>query len=90
MNTQTIDVKKTFKALIGVARLTYEAANTNEYYKLEEIFREALRKFLHHDLSDLSKNDLLILCDLVSRHRPVPLHTFIGQLGRLAKNRPQL
>lgn len=88
--TITLPVKQQFKNIIRKAKSTYAKANTNDYYRHADILTEMLRKFLHNDISDLSKNDLLILCDLVNRHRPVALHSFLITLSQLAKNAPKL
>lgn len=87
MEPKTLTVKQQFNALCKDAKAAY-ATEGDEYHKKCEAITVRLREFLRNDLSSLSKNDVLILCNLVNRHQPIALHVFLRKMGDFANNCP--
>lgn len=49
-----------------------------KYYDSREVFRKSLGTFIDTaELSQLTTNEILKLCDLVQTYRPCPLHSFL-------------
>lgn len=58
----------------------------NEYYAAQDALNKSLREFIRlADLSVLNGKQVLQLCDLVQRHRPVALHSFLITCGQHIK-----
>lgn len=47
------------------------------YYAYQEKFNTYLRVFLRTDFSCLRSRDILTLCAMVQKYRPVALHSFL-------------
>lgn len=75
-------LKKDFANLKkGHKRLEALKNDDRLYYVEREKFVSALRKFLHLEFTELSKENFLWLCDRVSTYRPVEPFSFLVSIS---------
>lgn len=78
-------VKIDFK-LILKKEAALKSLEGNKYYTAQDELNKSLREFIRlADLSVLNTNQILQLCNLVQRHRPVALHSFLITCGQHIK-----
>jgi len=79
-------VAKEFSKILKVKKELQKEAlkgdnNHQKYYVLENTLKAMLRDFLRTEFTTLSKEKFLILCDLVSSHRPVEPFSFLVSIS---------
>lgn len=81
MNTQTLtpaeQVRKEFKAVLGLAHVVDQNSGSDQYYIYQEKLKAKMIEFLRTDFSVLNTKQFLKLAALVSTHRPVAPHSFL-------------
>lgn len=84
MNTQAKEMSVSFKDLVNRDNELNKLGGDAYYTKQAQLISQ-MRVFLRTDFSGLSGKQMLYLCDLVQRHRPVALHSFLIACGLLIK-----
>lgn len=80
MDMQTKLTKAAFRAIVKQYKAVNRLVNTNSpnaYFDAVEALNKLLVQFLRMDFSVLNGKDLLLLCSMVSSHRPVKPFSFL-------------
>lgn len=70
------EIKKEFNSILKEAR-EIQKITGKEYYPRQEDFTKRLKVFIRWDFSQLTATQLLQLCTLVSKFRPVEPFSFL-------------
>ncbi len=77
-------IKADFKKLVAMESINWELFSNDsksQYWIDHEKFTSKLKDFLRTEFTTLPKNDFLMLCDLVSRFRPVQPFSFLVSIS---------
>lgn len=82
-----METRSLFKALLSAEKILciFEVDLPDKYWVAQKNFIETFRTFLNLDFSNLTGKEMLKLCALVSRYRPVEPVQFLTICAKLAK-----
>lgn len=79
-------VRADFRIILKKAEALNKLTASTGYYTAQDELNQLLRTFIRlADLSVLNGKQVLQLCDLVQKHRPVALHSFLITCGQHIK-----